>query len=395
MDVLAIKAMVDAGELPNIAACRAELSRATSVIAIVNARIASITHRLDQLQADTEGELAAGTKSSAAAATKARRRSEAGEKVPELGDALANGDTTTGHVDLVAKALASLSPADQQRLATHGDDIRAKASQLDEPSFRRWLEALVRRVRTDDAVRRLERQKGMCRARWWTDHDGMVNLAARFDPESGARLQGLTRNAVEALFHGSMPDGAPLDPFERQNWLQALALIELLDHADLSGVARTSAPDITVLIDAQTLLHGEHEHSIIDLGPYGLPVETIRRWACLGEVTPVVVGADGTHLLLGRTTRLANREQRRALRAWYRTCACCDVLYEHCQIHHVTWWELGGRTDIGSLVPLCSRHHHLVHEGGWKLHLDRNRVLRVTLPNGEVHEHGPPMVRAA
>lgn len=53
MDVQAIKAMVVAGEFPDIAACRAELARATSVIAIVDARIATVTRRLDQLQEPT------------------------------------------------------------------------------------------------------------------------------------------------------------------------------------------------------------------------------------------------------------------------------------------------------------------------------------------------------
>ncbi len=65
-----------------------------------------------------------------------------------------------------------------------------------------------------------------------------------------------------------------------------------------------------MLIDETTLLEGcRHEHTIIDvgLGRFGLPVETVRRWACLGTLTPVVVGADGVRLYLGRETRLANR----------------------------------------------------------------------------------------
>ena len=62
-------------------------------------------------------------------------------------------------------------------------------------------------------------------------------------------------------------------------------------------------PDVTVLIDERTLLEGRrHESSVIDagLGRFGLPVETVRRWACIGKVTPVVVGADGVRLYLGR-----------------------------------------------------------------------------------------------
>ena len=73
----------------------------------------------------------------------------------------------------------------------------------------------------------------------------------------------------------------------------ALALLAIFEGtASPSGV-----PDVTVLIDAKTLIDGcRHEHSVVDagLGRFGLPIETIRRWACLGSVTPVVVGADGS-----------------------------------------------------------------------------------------------------
>jgi len=117
--------------------------------------------------------------------------------------------------------------------------------------------------------------------------------------------------------------------------------------------------------------------------------------ACLGGVTPVVVGADGVRLFLGREARLANRAQRRALRVLYRTCALCEVPFDHCQIHHVSWFRLGGGTDVANLLPLCNRHHHLAHEGGWQLHLAPDRTLTITRPGGRATAHGPPKVRAA
>jgi hypothetical protein len=154
-----------------------------------------------------------------------------------------------------------------------------------------------------------------------------------------------------------------------------------------------------VLIDAKTLFDGRpHDHTILDigLGRFGLPVETVRRWACLGTITPVVVAADGVRLHLGRETRLANRAQRRALRVLYRTCALCDVPFEHTQAHHVSWYERQhGSTDIDNLLPLCSRHHHLVHEGGWQLHLAPDRTLTIIRPGGHTSTHAPPLAQAA
>ena len=60
----------------------------------------------------------------------------------------------------------------------------------------------------------------------------------------------------------------------------------------------------------------------------------------------------------------------------------CTVGFEHCRIHHVTYWEHNGRTDLDNLVPICERHHHLVHEGGWTLHLHPGRRITVQQPDG-------------
>ena len=75
---------------------------------------------------------------------------------------------------------------------------------------------------------------------------------------------------------------------------------------------------------------------------------------------------------VGRSKRLATVHQRRALEAVHPTCAIpdCEVIFDHCNVHHIEYWENGGATDLNNMVPLCSRHHHATHEGGWKLELD-------------------------
>jgi hypothetical protein len=223
----------------------------------------------------------------------------------------------------------------------------------------------------------------------------MWNLAGRYDPVRGTEMEGRLRNTIESLFYDTPPGDVPADPAERQEFLAALALAAIFD----GGTTASGAPDVTVLIDAKTILGGRrHAHTVLDtgLGRFGLPVETVRRWACLGTITPVVVAADGVRLYLGRETRLANRAQRRALRVLYRTCALCDVPFEHTQAHHVSWYGLhDGATDIDNLLPLCSRHHHLVHEGGWQLHLAPDRTLTITRPGGHTSTHDPPLRRAA
>ncbi len=78
----------------------------------------------------------------------------------------------------------------------------------------------------------------------------------------------------------------------------------------------------------------------------------------------------------------------------YRTCAIgdCDVPFEHCEIHHITPWELGGLTDLANLIPTCARHHHQIHDLAWVLDLTPQRVLTVRQPDGTVIANSGPDV---
>ena len=105
----------------------------------------------------------------------------------------------------------------------------------------------------------------------------------------------------------------------------------------------------------------------------------------------MIIDAPG-ELNLGRTTRLANRAQRRALGAVYATCAIpgCCVRYSRTKLHHVIWWEHGGLTDVDNLLPVCEQHHHKIHHDGWILRLQPDHTLTITLPDGTIMTTGPP-----
>jgi hypothetical protein len=72
------------------------------------------------------------------------------------------------------------------------------------------------------------------------------------------------------------------------------------------------------------------------------------------------------------------------------------VAFSQCRIHHVEWWTRGGTTVIANLLPLCERHHHLVHEGRWNLTIDDRRRVTWYRPDGTVWltEDGPNRVAA-
>ena len=399
MDLAAIRPFIAAGGLADVAACRAELVAIGSVRGLLDALEVDVVRRLDVLAASDvaifpQEVVATASRSSLSAAERLRERAAACSAIPELGAALAAGSTGGDRVDIVVRATSGLSAGERAALAGHGRRLALAAGEQTASGFRKTVENVVRQVRVDDGLAQLDRQRRQARLRWWLDGNGMWNLSGRFDPATGARLEGRLRNTVERLFAKAAPDGCPTDPLEKQEHLAALALATLLD---VDGAA-SGAPDVTVIIDERTLRDGHaHQATVCDiaLGRFGLPVETTRRWACLGTVTPVVTASDGTRLLLGRETRLANRAQRRALRVLYQSCALCEVPFDHCQVHHVSWYTLGGLTDLDNMLPLCSRHHHLVHEGGWQVHLAPDRALTVTRPGGAISTHPPPQACAA
>jgi hypothetical protein len=267
--------------------------------------------------------------------------------------------------------------------------------------YARSLRRAASRLSEADLEARLARQRRDRRCRTWVDADtGMWRLTASFDPETGVRMQHHLDAALASLFADRTPDGCPTDLLEKQDHLRALALTALIDgaageRAVVGGAGRTEP---VVVIDTSS-----PAGPIVD---WGLPVELPRR--VLEELfgvtaasavvvrNGVVLHAPG-RLDLGRSTRIANRAQRRALRGLYATCAIpgCAVKYDNCKLHHVIWWEKDGPTDLRNLLPLCERHHHAVHDRGWQLHLGPNRELVITLPDGQVMSTGPPTRAAA
>jgi hypothetical protein len=329
-------------------------------------------------------------------AWKGFHRADTVEAIPELGAVLASGKASGGHVDVLTRALRPLTPEQRARLAERGDTLAQAATLLPCDEYARTVGDEIRRIHNDDGITRLNQQRRATTLRHWVDrHTGMRSLRGDFDPETGALLDAQLRTTIERLFHDSQPDTCPDDPLAKQHHLAALALAALITG---TGHKRAAGRiDMSVLIDADTLLHGHHPHTIFDCGtPVDLPVETIRRWACLAEITPIITAADGIKLYLGRDSRLANRDQRRALRAMYRHCAIpgCRVSFDYCAIHHLTWYRHQGKTDIDNLLPICTKHHHLAHEGGWKLHLDTHRNLTITYPDSTTMTTGPPTRRA-
>ena len=78
-------------------------------------------------------------------------------------------------------------------------------------------------------------------------------------------------------------------------------------------------------------------------------------------------------LNLSRKHRLVQPALRRALEARDRGCRFPGCSHERwLDAHHVVHWADGGETSLGNTLLLCSRHHRLLHEGGFAIRADAN-----------------------
>jgi hypothetical protein len=461
-------------------AAQTEIVAALESIRRVRARVdaseVALARRLRELTPLAERDVSGAAQRSSRHGAKVADREETVAAVPGLGELFESGDVSGEHVDAVAKAVkaAPVEVRDGLRAAVSdmvGDVVGSRLTP-DELAVR--LADETKRLEADDGVARLERQRGATRLRTWTDkHSGMFRVSGQFDPFSGLAIHGRLQAAMAAMFAGGLPDMAPDDPGERQDFLRALALLALTagvkektaparhttaatrrtmksrDPGDAaagdpcnaspddlsaagfgdpnpdgpdpgkpgdgdpdgsgagvdpnlawapfanSGPPRFGRAEVIVVVDFTAL--DKHGRPSVDWGsPIDLPfqcVEDLMQNAALHRVVVnngQVDDPDG-ELDLDRTTRLANRAQRRALQAMYATCAVpgCRVRFEFTQPHHIKYWRYGGKTDLINLIPLCTHHHGCVHSG-WTIELGPNRELTITLPNGQTMTTGPP-----
>ena len=348
-----------------------------------------------------EARVANAAKTSIGAAVKSTQRAATLGATPKLAETLGGGQTTAAHVDAVTRAANQLATAQRSELFERVDDLADVAAASTVEQFARRVALEARRIQADDGLDRLERQRRAVRASTWVDADGMWNVRGQFDPVTGVRLASKLSAGVEAVFAEQVPNGCPEDPVEKQKFLTGHALIALIDGT--AGVARPGRSEYVVVIDADAdpATHGPGPVAEWPI-PVEVPARVLAELAGDADIHTVVVRngvvlyAPG-ELNLGRTTRLANRAQRRALRGRYRGCAIpgCSVAYDRCKLHHLVWWRNGGATDLDNLLPLCTKHHGKIHHDGWVIELGAHRELTLRLPDGTVRNTGPPGRRTA
>ena len=297
--------------------------------------------------------------------------------------ALRDGRVSTGHIDAIANATRRLDSEARAEFHRYSGDLLAAAVVESVAAFTRRCRTLAQRIvaaqSTSDADE-LDRQRCNSTVRRWVDKiTGMHHTHLELDPIRDAQLWSVVNahlssnvqhdgnaktpwmqmqvNAFVSAATGTpvasdRPSGTPDDANTRQD---PDSPSRSRDHTDDLAHERR-VPEITVLTDYRTLVEGLHELSICETDDgVALPVSTVRRLCCDAEIIPMMLGTDGVPLDAGRSARTANRQQRRALRAMYRTCAHPDCTACRSRPARPTTSAGGGET---SAPPISTTSSH-------------------------------------
>ncbi len=297
-------------------------------------------------------------------------RAEVLAALPRLGAAVAAAEVGAAQVDVFVRAFKRFDCPDTARGVLDSPKMVRDAGWMPADSFTRLLWKRVNSV-LDRATRRAEaeqKRQASTFSFWFDERSGMGRLNGQLDPER--------YEAIATALEQHMATLAQQGGVTKDKNLRAAALVDLVTG---SGRRSPNLPYLTVVVSAD----GEGETSD------GRPVtpEAVSRLACDAVMRRVTVDAKGVPVDVGRASRTATEAQWAALKATYSQCAWepCAAPISWCQAHHLHYWENGGLTDLCNLVPLCSKHHHMVHDEGWDLRLrktDRELTILSPVPGG-------------
>jgi len=293
------------------------------------------------------------------------------EHLPAISEAFASGRLG---IDKVVELARFATAETEDRLLRWAGGVSAAA-------IRHRGDVLARRQLAE--TREAERTRSCS---WWFLDDGeRFGMYAEMPTAQGAVVAKALEREMELV--PAMPgEDDPADPAtveaRRADALVALCSARLTTDPD--------ADRATVVVHARLdgLLEGSSGCELED-GPVIHPV-TAQRLACSGRIQIVVEDDRGEVVRVGRTRREPPAWMARQLRYRDRECrfpGCGSRRFA--QAHHIVWWGRGGRTELDNLVLICSFHHRLVHEHGWRIERDPDGVVHWFRPNGTRYRAGP------
>ncbi|HXF72608.1 MAG TPA: DUF222 domain-containing protein [Actinomycetota bacterium] len=304
-------------------------------------------------------------------AWKARRYVHAAralERLPLTSEALERGELS---LEKAVELARFATPEDEARLLRWARGVapwavRRRADLAGEP-----------RVRTDREVHASRRLDW-----WWSEEDRSWEFFCRLPLAEGF----VVKRAVERLAERLPVLPGDGEPFRRQA-RNADALVALA-RASLAGDPDPDRATVVVHAPWGSLAGGRRYAELED----GLPLhpETARRLTCDARVQLLLEDEAGNVLYASRTRRHPPAWMLRQLLHRDRGCrfpGCGSRAFP--VAHHLRHWCEGGETTLENLALLCSFHHRLVHEEGWRLWRDAEGGLGWATPDGRPYDPRP------
>ena len=390
-----VRALVD--EMLSIspeAADRDAVSRAAELVADLQSfathyamRCSRRANELKAQDRDQGGfELLLGTSGSARDAKAAEERDRVCSTLPVFDDALAAGDVSAEHVDVLAKHTKDLTDDERAEVIDRQGELATTATGSSAWNFERRTKEMIRDIKARHRPRsdaeELAKQRAESNVKEWTEQgSGMKCTLLTLDPQRHRQMHAVVEAKLKQLKQDPANAKLPFDQLKVDAWLAAVTG---------SGTGM-GVPEVSIHTDSKTADEGAHEHTLCELDDgTPIPVSTMQRFLCDAIVRAVFVEPDGTVRRIAEM-RTPNRAQRRALEAMHATCAHpeCSVPITRCKAHHIVWYSKRGPTLLDNLVPLCEQHHHLVHEGGWGIAMTPDRTVTWTRPDGTLWRTHP------
>lgn len=213
---------------------------------------------------------------------------------------------------------------------------------------------------------------------WRNSERGTLIISLEVPLEAGELITRAIDRAIEAGEAAGGPE------FDEASWhtQQADALVAVA-RSYLSG-SGPSEPASTA-DHYQVVVHVDESALRGGAGRSDLPIDTVKRLSCDGSLVNVVENERGEPLNVGRKQRTVSTAIKRALWSRDRGCTfpgCHNTRFV--DAHHVHHWSDGGETSLENLVLLCSHHHRLVHEGGYRIRRDTQEQIYFQRADGRV-----------
>jgi len=306
----------------------------------------------------------------------------AAPRYPAVAEAALAGDLSSDAAGLITSGLETIADrVPSERLHELERRLVTKAVHLASHEVRRLVATAVTRADLPGLVEREERQYAERFVAWKEDHTGMVTFTGRLDAVTAAPIRTVIEQIVTHDFRARR-DQDPTGLDQRTvGQMRADALFQICRHAlgcketHTSGIRTT----LVVRVDLNDLNTGRGLGSI-DGTHQPISVGQLRRLAGDAGIIPQVLGGDSEVLDWGRKVRVFTPAKRLALLERDGGCAKCHAPPEHCEAHHIRWWENGGRTDLSNGVMLCTRCHHDIHSQGWGILVQAGKVMFITPP---------------